>query len=445
MSSISSSNAYPPWGYLADDVLQEIFIFSVTGTDEHFGHPVLECRPNRPLSFRSLPQLSISHVCSTWRQVSLLTPSLWNKVDIKYLAGFNTLIATKWLSRARNVPVSIKVDAYAHVTMAEEARRHSLLISFLSPHRIQHLEIESVMHISLPDLPAQSVADLEKLTLEQFDYDRDDIELSNKRYPKLAHLSLGGYCRLSGACGSLLKFDASKSSSTVGEVWSFLSGCPLLEECYILIQPDISGRLPIATNLHLPSLRILQLAFTVHQPEIPFRSIIEPFSLPHLETFDIVDASIHWSTPAFSALARRSNGLPHLKTFALRKFNIVVEGAALLALIPTVTRVSLCSSRDSIGEAIFDDNDLDRLASGILGPRLKELTVGYISNSHHFMDMVESRMENAQKCNDGAPVSFTKVQFNTREHYANISDRLNNMRERGILIDVLDSTISSIP
>ncbi|KIL60527.1 hypothetical protein M378DRAFT_168018 [Amanita muscaria Koide BX008] len=56
------------------------------------------------------------------------------------------------------------------------------------------------------------------------------------------------------------------------------------------------------------------------------------------------------------------------------------------------------------------------------------------------MDMVESRMENAQKCNDGAPVSFTKVQFSTREHYANISDRLNNMRERGIPIDVLDSS-----
>ncbi|KAM6494719.1 hypothetical protein JOM56_009342, partial [Amanita muscaria] len=297
------------------------------------------------------------------------------------------------------------------------------------------------MHISLPDLPAHSVADLETLVMENVGFYPGHVELSNKQYPKFAHLSLGGNCRLFGACDSLLKFDASKGSLTVSEVWSFLSGCPLLEECYILIKRDDSGRLPIATNLYLPSLRILQLAFPFRHPEIPFTSIIEPFALPRLETFDIVDSSIHWSTPAFSALAKRSNGLPHLKTFALRKSKIIVEGAPLLALIPTVTRASLCSSPASVGEAIFDDNALDRLASGMLGPRLKELVVGYISNSHHFMDMVESRMENAQKCNDGTPVSFTKIQFKTRERYANISDRLKNMRQRGIPINiVLDSS-----
>ncbi|KIL61987.1 hypothetical protein M378DRAFT_33407, partial [Amanita muscaria Koide BX008] len=60
---------------LNDDVLREVFIHCISGPERCF---VL----GEEHSIRKAPQLSVSRVCSSWRDIALLTPQLWNKISI---------------------------------------------------------------------------------------------------------------------------------------------------------------------------------------------------------------------------------------------------------------------------------------------------------------------------------------------------------------------------
>ncbi|KAM6502940.1 hypothetical protein JOM56_002917 [Amanita muscaria] len=93
----------------------------------------------------------------------------------------------------------------------------------------------------------------------------------------------------------------------------------------------------------------------------------------------------------------------------LRNPTSVVDAGALLALVPSLESIDICSDI-STSNAFYDHLTLNGLASGSLAPRLQSLIVGYVSNGGLFVDMVESRMKNAQTSN-GVPAPFTRVQF----------------------------------
>ncbi|KIL54187.1 hypothetical protein M378DRAFT_174399, partial [Amanita muscaria Koide BX008] len=135
-----------------------------------------------------------------------------------------------------------------------------------------------------------------------------------------------------------------------------------------------------------------------------------------------------WSVTAFQSLSQRSNHFPNLSDFLLSITTSDVDAGTLLASMPYVTSVSLqCYPFN----AIFHHQALNELASGSLAPRLQNL-VGCISNGKEFMDMVESRMTNAQMSSDGVPAPFTKVEVPFRSE-GDVA-RLFDMRQRGIPI-----------
>ncbi|KIL61973.1 hypothetical protein M378DRAFT_811210 [Amanita muscaria Koide BX008] len=296
-------------------------------------------------------------------------------------------------------------------------------------------------HVVLPNLPQRSVADLESLIiLTGLDQEEAQIDLNDTRYPKLVdvHFSMlvpssfqihgGAFKFTSFNSSSLRKFICTKLSMTVIESLDLLSSCPSLEESQLNITQVNGSRMPVSMpQIHLRCLRKL---FLHAESAITFSTFIEVLTLPVVEKLHLF---YDWSATAFQSLAHRSHYFPHLRNFDLTGTpTAVVDAGALLALMPCLTSIYLpCLSTNDI---IFDHIALDSLASGSLAPRLQTLSAGSTSNTGSFLDMVESRMQNAQMSSNRVPAPFTNVVF--RPHYLDSSDclRLQDMQQRGIPI-----------
>ncbi|KIL61976.1 hypothetical protein M378DRAFT_166313 [Amanita muscaria Koide BX008] len=431
MPRIRSSNI-PPCIRLNADVLREIFIHCVSDPENNPAYFVLD---GRKRSIRELPQLSVSRVCSLWRHAALLTPQLWNNIRIYHLTEANLKTAREYLSRAENLPVSTTLSR--RETAGEDWR--SQLIDFLSSYRIQTLVVTPKMsrfHLILPDLPQRSVADLDSLSIfNHLDHEEAQIDLNDTRYPKLAVIRIWGTHKISGFNSSLRIFDGTKLSMTVNESWDLLSRCPSLEESHFRITRVNDSRRPVSIpQIHLRRLRLLALHSESKTDVIPFSTFIEVLTLPVVEELHVFHARIAWSMTAFQSLAHRSNYFPHLRDLVLRNPTSVVDVGALLALTPSLKSISLCSGI-STSHAFYDHLALNGLASGSLAPRLQSLIVGHVSNAGLFVDMVESRMENAQTSSNGVPAPFTRVVFFAMDRrYHDSCHRLLDMRQRGIPI-----------
>ncbi|KAM6489465.1 hypothetical protein JOM56_015098 [Amanita muscaria] len=385
---------------LNDDVLREIFIHEHACFVPDYPKP----------SIRDLPQLSVSRVCSLWRHIALLTPQLWSEICILDLTEANLRTAREYLSRAENLPVSITLS---RTRLPGQWR--SQLINFLSSYRIRALIVteELWFHLILSDLPQRSVADLESLIIfNDIDHEGAQIDLNETRYPKLTVVLICGFYKISSFNSSSLRsFDGRWLSMTLNESWDLLSRCPSLEESHLRITRvnDSRGTVSIP-QIHLRRLHILALHSESETDEIPFSTFIEVLTLPVIEELHVFRTTrLAWSATAFQSLARRSNCFPHLRDLVLRNPTSVVDAGALLALVPSLESIDICSDI-STSNAFYDHLTLNGLASGSLVPRLQSLIVGYVSNGGLFVDMVESRMKNAQTSN-GVPAPFTRVQF----------------------------------
>ncbi|KAM6502946.1 hypothetical protein JOM56_002923 [Amanita muscaria] len=177
-------------------------------------------------------------------------------------------------------------------------------------------------------------------------------------------------------------------------------------------------------QIHLQCLRILGLD---SESEFTFSTFIVVLTLPVVENLRMAGG---WSATAFQSLAHRSNYFPHLTNFNSLTTTpaAAVDAGALLASMPCLTSMSL-----PLISTIIDHIALDGLASGSLAPRLQTLNMGSISHTGLFLDMVESRMQNAQMSKNGVPASFTDVTLQSSYNRGYL-DRLLDMEQRGIPI-----------
>ncbi|KIL61984.1 hypothetical protein M378DRAFT_13182 [Amanita muscaria Koide BX008] len=442
------SQTSSPCSRLNDDVLREIFIHCIIhpgNAYNSFYHKEISKINISKLfivsgyykpPFRQQPQLTVSQVCSSWRDIALLTPQLWDNIHISYLNDANLSTAREYLSRAKNLPVAMTIQRRPWIDGQPELPWQdwcSQLTAFLSSYRIRILQLKVLtagktppFHLILSDLPQRSVAELESLYIStRYDQEQEQIDLNDTRYPKLEHVHIGGVYKSSSFNSSSLRiFDGMRLQMTVRESWDLLSRCPSLEESHLRITKVNGSRMPVSMpQIHLQCLRILVLD---SKSEITFSTFIEVLTLPVVE---ILLVARGWSAIAFQSLAHRSNYFPHLRDFTLAYPTSIVDAGALLTLMPRLTRIFLSGTN----RIIFDHLALDGLASGSLAPRLQTLSVGSILNAESFLDMVESRMQNAQRSSNGVPAPFTEVviwQFNQR--YMN---RLLDLQQRGIPIE----------
>ncbi|KIL59629.1 hypothetical protein M378DRAFT_169018 [Amanita muscaria Koide BX008] len=425
-----SSNAISPCGRLNDDVLREIFIHCIrmnNHSDSYYLKNVSECfevNGHCKPSIRALPQLSVSQVCPSWRDIALRTRQLWDNISIPDLTEANLSIAKEYLSRAGDAPISMKIE------LLESAPHYLALTNFLSSYRLRSLWLcSNIQPLFLLRLPQRSVASLEFLAVFTSDFEEASLDLNDIRYPKLGVVYVWGTIKISGFNNSLRKFHALSIPMTVIESWDLLDRFPSLEEAELTLQFD-GSRSPVSRpQIHLQRLRILAL---YSKSETFFSTFIKALSLPVLEELRL-RSRVAWPATAFQSLAHRSNYFPHLREFHLADSTSIINAGILLTSMPWLKSISLCPCYNII-KVRFDDLVLNGLASGSLTPRLQSLRVGPILNKGCFLDMVESRMRHAQMSTNGVPAPFTEVVF-LATFDDDDSNRLLDMRERGIVRD----------
>ncbi|KAM6502537.1 hypothetical protein JOM56_002514 [Amanita muscaria] len=432
---------------LNDDVLREIFIHCIIRNSythcyfQNISHlfTVGGSGPKHPIP--QLPQLSLSQVCSSWRDIALLTPQLWDNIWLLDLSEANLSTAREYLSRAGNLPVSIAIRDEGVPGLDWPWR--SQVTDFLSSYRIRSLELLVMrktprFHPVLPDLPQWSVAELESLSIESHHLEETQIDLNDTRYPKLNAVYIRGAYKISSFNNinrSLRKFDGtSLSPMTVIESWDLLSHCPSLEVSRLWITRVNDSRRPVSVpQIHLQRLRILVLELLdseSERDEIPFSTFIEALSLPVLKDLRLMlkGRAATWSATAFQSLAHRSNYFPRLRTFYLEDSTSIIDAGILLASMPRLKSIEICSRCVNVNKVIFDHLTLNGLANGSLTPRLQFLKVGRISDTGSFLDMVESRMKKAQMSSNGVPALFEEIVLDDTGYHV----RRRDMRQRGI-------------
>ncbi|KAM6493206.1 hypothetical protein JOM56_011340 [Amanita muscaria] len=130
------------------------------------------------------PQITLSHVCSAWRRAMLNFPKLWSDIVIApyYNAHYDKVveIANAWLSRAKDLPCSVKFVQYWSERDSQQAWRQAIK-NLVSRHsgKIERLDVPFVDHyfrdlLQLPDEKLSCIKDLCLQLPQRITFDKDD-------------------------------------------------------------------------------------------------------------------------------------------------------------------------------------------------------------------------------------------------------------------------------
>ena len=176
------------------------------------------------------PLITMTHVCRSWRNVLLATPSLWTQIDF---STSKSKQAKGFLGRSENQPLDIH-----QFLETEEDAEPFLSITLRNLHRLQRLEIGSLLWHLEPVLKrfTRSAPELKYLEIvNEINATQRDMTLHNTifeaRLPKLLNLSLV-YLNTNLRAftfPSLTRFKFKTTNMSVQDLTSFLGRCPLLE------------------------------------------------------------------------------------------------------------------------------------------------------------------------------------------------------------------------
>ena len=183
------------------------------------------------------PLITMTHVCRSWRGLLLSTPSLWTRIDFSTTESQQ---AQGFLSRSKGG--LLKIYQFFE---SEEHVEPFLSTTLRNTHRLQRLDIDSfLLHLDRVLIRLTRPApELRHLGIKnERDITGKDIRLLSTifdgRLPKLTSLTLS-YLH-TDLCGfnfpSLTKFNFTTGTMiSMGNLTSFLEGCPLLESVQICL------------------------------------------------------------------------------------------------------------------------------------------------------------------------------------------------------------------
>ena len=190
---------------------------------------------------------------------------------------------------------------------------------------------------------------------------------------------------------------ASISASTLINAFG---NCLVLEELWMVVCPDPAPCNAPPSFITLPNLRRLTLHFIIgSNPEMFFRSLI----LPQIEELNIGMIDFHTEMPGctslhFANMAQRS-GMSRIKNLFLDKGAKPYRLADLLKYTPSL------SCLDVGGDVVFDDQMLEDMSTGRLGPNIEYLYLPEVEDGLRILEMVWTRFHNAKK----SEVSVTPI------------------------------------
>ncbi|KIL60957.1 hypothetical protein M378DRAFT_873250 [Amanita muscaria Koide BX008] len=123
------------------------------------------------------PQITISHVCSTWRQLMLTIPALWCNIRLKFDLetnnGKDVDVAHAWLSRAKSLPCSVDL-IFENTSLSEPDQcrldwHRNIVKDIISQFKLKKLDLEfEYYHLQdLLQLPDEKLCCIEDLCLRQ--------------------------------------------------------------------------------------------------------------------------------------------------------------------------------------------------------------------------------------------------------------------------------------
>ena len=214
------------------------------------------------------PLITMTHVCRSWRNTLLSTPSLWTQIDFSQSTGSQQ---TSFLRRSGNQPLGIHqflededhVEPFLSITLRNLFRLQELSITSFLPHLERLLGNFSA---SAPELKYLEIANDPNIT----DKDIKLPKIFGGRMPKLTSLSLYSLRTNLRDFGfpSLTRFNFSTGTKiSVRDLTSFFERCPLLEFIQICLsytpQPPTAAPRRRVCLAALRELRFDEIACTI--------------------------------------------------------------------------------------------------------------------------------------------------------------------------------------
>ncbi|KAM6499644.1 hypothetical protein JOM56_005152 [Amanita muscaria] len=358
--------------------------------------------------------VTLSLVCSRWREIALNTSALWADVVVEYDAGSRRAggptasfqFIQNWLNRAGTTPISLYIFVYE----ASESQVAAISQTLLSSFRISNLRLASIeCHHLL--LPTNNSDYLESLHLSLHELEPGQAADTFPRLPEMPSLKRLHLCLHPGDFVDLTNiylipwhqlrvFTLSEIHWSSQILFNILQRCKSLVECSLLVKPGYGQR---EHDIVLPNMESLVLDIKSGGSADPF---IRSLTLPNLKSLKITSWNRHSklpvSTEAIVIMAQRSGFNKCLTDFFLCRTEQPVDVRSLLGSMPALKSVEL------LEPLMFQPGTFDDLSSGTIGPQLEKICFGVMSDEEIrlLLETVGQRHEKAKTVSNIRPFAF---------------------------------------
>ena len=368
-----SADDLSPFRSLPNELLSRIFVLC-----SEFNIRVFYRR------YRIPHQITISQVCSRWRQVALGTGALWSSIEVtrfdteytRRLSLYQMLIG-----RAGDYPLTVSLYAYS-----SRLDIYKVFLDFVVPFRIKKLDI--TMYHKLSDLP--SLLNVEEFAISNL---KDEDLNSSAFMDKTRHISIWHFAeecepKLKQACLSwhrLRSFECDSGAVPLSTWLDVLRQGTLqyLEQLWLTISNIGTGPL---VGVCIPNLRWLSLSLLNMQPSI----IIPLIAAPNITTLEISSYHNNWSSDTYDIIKR------HYKLHQLHHIRLCNKGFPL-CIAQILADAPIIHTLEVLGKPILDTGSREGIASGRIGSCLTTLNIGNcFDTAGEWLDMIERRQKNVK-------------------------------------------------
>ncbi|KAM6491550.1 hypothetical protein JOM56_012942 [Amanita muscaria] len=385
-------NALSPINRLSDDVLCHIF-------ELHCKDSLLVTFPH--VWWGSTPlQITLSHVCSAWREIILDVPTFWSNIKIvpNDFQNFVSVVkvANTWLSRAKGLPCSIDIDFTEDDGLGSWASRRSLwktdwhdniIRDIISLHKFKKLSVTFADHHlrDLLQLPDDKLSCIEDLCLRYISRDDAASPLDLHKLSNLTSFSFlpfrrpsesEDYSKFAGIPWHNLRHIRLHATvlGTIPAAFcldALARGSAVLETCSLIITGDQSLTSSPRVPVHMSQLWELKVIVRSLARDKKFlKSFLLSLRFPRLSSLTLGSLDDPPTSIDFQILLRVQDASQmHLEELIIPDLTLDVDVCTLLTAFPSLRRVELPET------VTFTDEAMIEIGAGSIGVFLEDLTI----------------------------------------------------------------------